>query len=426
LNWPRLVAVQNIFVPAGIFPRINRTVFKMNERILCVDDDPHILEAYQRTLHKQFIIDGALGGEEALNAIATQGPYAVVVADMLMPGMNGIELLVKISEAAPDTVRMILTGNADLQTTLDAVNEGHIFRFMTKPCPPEIFAKVLEGGIAQYRLITAEHVLLSHTLGGCIKVLTDVLGLANPLAFGRASRVYRLVHQLCREMGLRRTWTIEVAAMLSQIGCVAVPEKTLSKVYKGKELYPDELKAFLAHPQIGRELLIGIPRLEEVAEIIAHQNDSYRDEKKSLCQGCSDDVFIGSCILKAVLDWDMLVSSGMSKDLAMAEINERKGYYHRGVLAAMRKVMKITMSFVLRRVRLDEVFDGAVLADDVRSLKGSLLCSKGQEVTHSMRVRLRNYDVNAGVRSPIKIFVPVDYEPQERNNILFSAVSAAK
>ncbi|HEY4761786.1 MAG TPA: HD domain-containing phosphohydrolase [Thermoguttaceae bacterium] len=398
----------------------------MNERILCVDDDPHVLEAYQRALRKQYIIEGALCGEDALNAIATQGPYAVVVADMRMPGLNGIQLLAKVSEIAPDTVRMMLTAYADQQTALDAVNEGHIFRFMTKPCPPETFAKALEAGIAQYRLVTGEHELLSHTLGGCIKVLTDVLGLVNPAAFGRASRVHRLVRQLCREMGLKRTWLIEIAAMLSQIGCVAVPEKTLSKVYKGKELYSDELKAFLAHPQIGRELLISIPRLEEAAEIIAHQNDSYRDEKKSLCQGCSEDVFIGSCILKAALDWDTLVSSGMSKDLAMAEINERKGYYHRGVLAALRNVMKITVAHVLRRVRLDELFDGVVLADDVRSIKGMLLCSKGQEVTHSMRVRLRNYDVNMGVRMPIKIFVPVDCEPSERNNTSSFVGSVAK
>src|SRR3989304_7745085 len=175
---------------------------------------------------------------------------------------------------------MMLTAYADQQTALDAVNEGHIFRFMTKPCPPEVFARALEAGVAQYRLITAEHELLSHTLSGSIKVLTDVLGLVNPAAFGRASRVHRLVRQLCREMGLRRAWLIEIAAMLSQIGCVAVPEETLSKIFKGENLSFAEGEAFLTHPQTGRDLLIAIPRLEEAAEIIAHQDDLYNGMKK--------------------------------------------------------------------------------------------------------------------------------------------------
>jgi len=118
----------------------------MNESILCVDDEPCVLQAYQRALRKHFIIEVAFGGEEALKTIAQKGPYAVIVADMRMPGMNGIQLLVKTREIAPHTVRMMLTGNADQQTALDAVNEGHIFRFMTKPCPPELFAKALEAG----------------------------------------------------------------------------------------------------------------------------------------------------------------------------------------------------------------------------------------------------------------------------------------
>ena len=148
----------------------------MNERILCVDDDPSVLQAYQRSLRKRYTIEPALGGDEAIAAVASQGPYAVVVCDMRMPGMNGVQTLAKIREIAPDTVRMMLTGNADQQTALEAVNEGRIFRFMNKPCPPEVFAAALDAGLEQYRLITAEKELLSKTLSGSVKLLTDVLG----------------------------------------------------------------------------------------------------------------------------------------------------------------------------------------------------------------------------------------------------------
>ncbi len=396
----------------------------MNERILCVDDDPCVLQAYQRALRKKFIIEGALGGEEALELIAHKGPYAVVVADMRMPGMNGIQLLVKVREMAPDSVRMMLTGNADQQTALDAVNEGHIFRFMTKPCPPEVFAKALESGLAQYRLINAERELLSHTLSGGIKVLTDVLGLVNPVAFSRASRVHRLVRQMCGEMGLQRTWMIEIAAMLSQIGCVAVSQDTLTKVFQGEKLSLAEEKVFLEHPQTGRELLINIPRLEEVAEIIAHQNDLYHDRQNIPHESRAAETVLGAYLLKAALDWDTLVSGGMNYDLAMAVINDRKTWYHPDVLAALRKVMHITDVRVVRRVLPQEISDGAVLAEDVRSVEGALLCAKGQEVTPSMRAFLRNYVVNVGIQTPIKVFVPAADE-NPLTGVLFPATSGA-
>lgn len=377
---------------------------RMNEQILCVDDEPYVLQAYQRALRKRFNIETECGGEEALKAMAQKGPYAVIVADMRMPKMNGIQLLVKAGEIAPDTVRMMLTGNADQQTALDAVNEGHIFRFMTKPCPPEVFAKALEAGIAQYRLITAERELLSQTLGGSIKVMTDVLGLVNPAAFGRSSRVHRLVRQLCREMNLPRAWLIEIAAMLSQIGCVTIPEKTLLKLFEGQPLSGDEDKTYLAHPQTARDLLSHIPRLEEVVEIIVHQNDLYQDKNNSPLDTRAEDIVLGGYILKLAVDWDTLVSGGLSDKLAMAEINGRNGWYHPGAVAALRNVKNISEVQIIHCVNVGALGDGAILADDVRSETGTLLCTRGQEVTPPMRARLRGYFANLGVHTQIKIF----------------------
>ncbi len=393
----------------------------MNERILCVDDDPSVLQAYQRSLRKRYTIEPALGGDEAIAAVTSQGPYAVVVCDMRMPGMNGVQTLARIREIAPDTVRMMLTGNADQQTALEAVNEGRIFRFMNKPCPPEVFAAALDAGLEQYRLITAEKELLSKTLSGSVKLLTDVLGLVNPTAFGRASRVQRMVREICREMKVERSWLVEIAGMLSQIGCVSVPEEVLSKVYKRQPLSNVEERAFKTYPHTGRDLLVNIPRLEEVAEVVAHQNDSFEEEVDS-SDSRAEDVIVGAHILKVALDWDTLLSGGVSGDLAMAELNDNKKLYDPDVLDALRNVMHIEEVQVVRTVRIHDLFDGAVLADDVRTIKGTLLCAKGQEVTPSLRARLRNYVTNFGLEAPIKIFVPAkvaerfaDEEESERS-----------
>jgi ActR/RegA family two-component response regulator len=123
----------------------------MNERILFVDDDPDVLTSYTRALHKTFEIDTASGGEEGLKLIAERGPYAVVVADMVMPVMSGGEFLERVRDRAPETVRMVLTAYTDIHTAMSAVNQGHVFRFLTKPCQLDVMLAALHAGIDQYR-----------------------------------------------------------------------------------------------------------------------------------------------------------------------------------------------------------------------------------------------------------------------------------
>ncbi len=208
----------------------------MPARILFVDDDPNILDAFQRQLRKYFLVHTALGGNEALKAMAGREPFAVIVSDLRMPGMDGIQFLSRVRQTAPDSVRMMLTGNADLPTAISAVNEGNIFRFLTKPCEQQALVKALSDGVRQYQLITAERELLEKTLRGSVKVLSEILHLLNPEAFGRASRITRYARKIASAMRVSDVWQIETAAALSQIGCVVLPETALKKLYKGEEL----------------------------------------------------------------------------------------------------------------------------------------------------------------------------------------------
>jgi len=131
----------------------------MGEKILFVDDEPTVLEGYQRLLRREFAVNTAVGGYQGLAAIQANGPYAVVISDMRMPQMNGVEFLVQVRQKAPDSVRMLLTGHADLYAAIDAVNRGNIFRFLTKPCNKEALVDAIQGGLAQYRAAGALHEL---------------------------------------------------------------------------------------------------------------------------------------------------------------------------------------------------------------------------------------------------------------------------
>ena len=300
----------------------------MNKKILFVDDEPAVLEGFKRILHKD-LIDTATSGEEAIALATRNGPYAVVVSDMRMPGMDGVQLLSRLREISPDTVRVILTGYADMQSAIDAVNEGRIFRFLTKPCEARVLKLALNACLMQYRLVTAEQELLENTLMGTIKVLTDVLSLANPAAFGRSKRIAQYVKHMVNVLHLQAPWKYEAAAMLSQLGCVALESEIIEAAYGGKKLLPEEQKRFDAHPALARDLLNNVPRLEGVAWIIGQQCLGATPPENHL----SKEIRIGAAILRVAVAYDDLRVQGKSEVEALAELRHRQHLDQRSVEA---------------------------------------------------------------------------------------------
>ncbi|MBW2096203.1 MAG: response regulator [Deltaproteobacteria bacterium] len=383
----------------------------MTEKILFVDDEINILAGFKRQLRKEFAMETALGPEEGLRVLKERGPFAVVVSDLRMPVMDGIAFLGKVRKLYPNTVRMVLSGHADLQTAIKAVNEGNIFRFLTKPCHPETLSKVLTTGIKQFRLVNAEKELLEKTLKGSIKVMTELLSLANPEAFGRSSRIKRQVTQVARFMGITGFWRLETAAMLSQVGFVILPQETLDKLYRGEELKGEEQQVFDMHPVITADLLRNIPRLEEVARIIEYQEKHFDGTGKPKDGVKGEEIPLGSRILKAVLDLDMLNAAGTSKKEALAQMKTREGWYDPAVLRAIEMALGVQQSYEVISVRVRELKGGMILGEDVTTEQGKLLIAKGQEVSQPLVERLKNVAEIARVKEPIRVIVPV--EPQE-------------
>ncbi|MEP9409791.1 MAG: response regulator [Candidatus Brocadia sp.] len=382
----------------------------MVEKILFVDDDLNILSAYQRQFHKQFHIETALGGDLGLAAIANHGPYGVIVADMRMPGMNGIQFLSKARVIAPDSIRVMLTGNADQQTAIDAVNEGNIFRFLTKPCPPNIMLKTLNAGMEQYRLVMAEKELLEKTLSGSVKVLTDVLTLVNPMAFGRASRAQRLVRKISADLKVDKPWQMEIAAMLSHLGCIMIPEEILAKVCNGINLSESESRIFKTHPQIGSGLISNIPRLETVAEIVAYQEKHF-DGSGVPCDGKrGEEIPLGARILKLAIDFDSLVTAGNTNAAAMGTIRQKKAWYDPALIESLERVLAAEIRTDIKSVKADELALNMILAEDVKTLSGMLIVAKGHEVTPLLRIRLKNWLKIEKISSHIKVMIPVSAE----------------
>jgi DNA-binding NtrC family response regulator len=124
--------------------------------ILCVDDEPRVLDGLKLTLRRSFDVSTATSGAEGLAILKQMAGAAVVISDMRMPGMDGAVFLTKVREQWPDSMRLLLTGEAGRDAAVAAVNEGQIFRFLSKPCAPEKLIAAVEAAVRQHQLVTAD------------------------------------------------------------------------------------------------------------------------------------------------------------------------------------------------------------------------------------------------------------------------------
>jgi len=374
----------------------------MAEKILLVDDDSNILDGYRRNLSREFLMETALGGQQALKLAAEYGPYAVVVSDMRMPGMDGLQLLSSIKSQSPDTIRVMLTGNAELDTAINAINEGSIFRFLTKPCSKEMMAKTLTAALVQYRLVTAEKQLLEQTLSGSIQVLTEVLSLVNPAAFSRAERARRYIHRIVIAMKLGNPWQYEVAAMMSQLGCVTLASETIDAVYKGEKLLPKEQAQYDAHPSVAYELLSKIPRLEPIAWMIKHQNLPVLDAGGSE----SPDIRMGAEILRVILAYERLIHKGNSRTEAVHILTRQNSDLSPKFFQALVALDPNAEEGEIRKCRIEELSPGMIIQQEIRTHDGGLLVSKGQEVTPPLLLKLKNFHARRAISGDVTISLP--------------------
>jgi response regulator RpfG family c-di-GMP phosphodiesterase len=380
----------------------------MADKTLFVDDEPAVLDGYKRMLHREFAVDSAVGGEQGLAAIHDHGPYAVVISDMRMPGMNGAQFLAQVRETAPDTVRMLLTGYTDLDAAMHAVNEGNIFRFLTKPCEKEVIAKAITTGLVQYRLVTAEKELLENTLMGSIKVLTDVLSAASPEAFGRSMRIARCVRHLVGKFGLPSPWRFEAAAMLSQLGCVTLDPEVIQAAYLGKNLSPEDQARFAAHPQVARDLLVNIPRLEPIAWMISQQLIKDSPQAVPEIRGSSAEaVVLGAKMLRLAVAFDDLRMKGLSDEDAIATLQGRRTEFGAELVHALASIKPESAKMELRKLSASSLATGMILQQEVRTRAGVLVVAKGQEMTHSLMIKLDNFSRAGTIDKEITLLVSV-------------------
>lgn len=361
-------------------------------KILMVDDEPNVLSGYRRTIGRAYNLITANSGQEALDILDQQGPFSVVITDMRMPEMDGVNFLLNAREKHKNSVYVMLTGNADQQTAIDAINQGQIFRFLNKPCPPETLDHTIRACIDQYNLIHAEAQLLKNTLTGTVKLLVEAVMVSDHTIGVAVKSVRDRVQQLSKHLGVGSDWRLPLAGSLFLVGSIAVPRT------KEMSLFSDKYLTMCA--ESGSNLLQHIPRLEEIGQIIARQRVHEEMPRTISMDNPESRIVIGAQLLRFAFDWYRETSLCEDDPIeGLRKLGAQVAVYDARLFDAAQEIVSdgearpeiVGVASHPETISVFELVPGMFTKQEVKTSAGHVLITTDQQLTTMMIERLQGF-----------------------------------
>lgn len=375
------------------------------DNVLLVDDEENVLNGFRRSLRSRFQVDTASSAAEALEKIHSNGCYPVIVSDMRMPEMDGVELLARVKQSHPEMVRVLLTGDSDQQTAVQAINRGDVFRFLNKPCPPDVLGATLATAVEHHRLLTVEKDLLANTLKGAVEMLVELLSLVRPEVLGQTMRLREQLRSLdLGELNGLEPWILETAILLSQLGYATLSGRLVERVQAGQASSAEERNQVQRAVHLSAELIGRIPRLDDVADIIRYQEKHYDGGGTPGDQVRGTDIPAGARCLKAMLDFDRLLSQGQSGRQALSALERRAERYDPVMLQALAAHLNDNQGASEKIVAIHALTENMVLVDDVVTQSGVLLIPKGMRASDSVQAHLQRFLESGQIADAVKVY----------------------
>lgn len=413
----------------------------IKRRILCVDDEPNILSSLRRLFRsKGYDVIIANGGHEGLKMLETE-KVDLVISDMRMPIMDGAAFLEQVRNRWPDLIRILLTGYADMQSTIDAINRGEIYRYITKPWDDNDIVLVVREAIERKELereknrleeltqrqndelkelnANLEHKVLQRTkelrsahdqlLGAnerlrnsfltSIKVFSSVIEMRGGKLTGHSRLVADLSRKIAHKMALnaRESQDIFVASLLADIGKLGFSDELINTPIS--QLAPEQLRDFYKHAVKAEQLLLPLEDLHAAAKIIRSQHERY--DGHGLPDGLSgESIPLGSRILTVANDYLQLQNGMYSQkrlfpDDAKAFIYKSAGSrYDPKVIEAFKRVFdRNDDDGDIIKVHIKDAAPGMMLAADLISKDGLLLLPADYVLEPNVIEKLKLYDI---------------------------------
>ncbi|MEM9185950.1 MAG: response regulator [Planctomycetota bacterium] len=351
----------------------------MTNKVLVVDDEPALVDSIARALGLEFDITTALSGPQGLEAIEQSGPFAVVVTDMRMPGMDGVQYIRRAREAAPDSVYLMLTGNQDIATAMRAVNEGEVFRFLNKPSSTEELTRAINAALRYHALAAAEKELLNRTFVGAVSAITTVFDTALPELGGLGAGFSGIVSAMCAHADIEERWEFKLASRLAPMGFALVDDGMKLAKPPGANALATERERWEQAAAGAANLFAKIPRLETVGKIIRafpHADGVVVERRPT--DGAAI-VSVGSSLLRVAAQSHFALGQGVSGKVLVQELREALPQAYRPLLEALEEIEPWAD---LRGIELppDQLRPGMVLADDLTS-SGKTLVRRGRRLS---------------------------------------------
>lgn len=376
----------------------------MKTRILFVDDDPMLLSSMERCLGAKFDLTTALSGPEALQAIDEQPAFKVIITDMRMPVMDGVQFIERARQCAPHAKYLMLTGNQDIETAIRAVNEGRVTKFLNKPCDPSDITAAVETAAQVYDLEASERELLNKTFIGSVGIFADVMETLQPELLGRAGRTEQFAEQLREHCGVHSRWEFKIASKLSMVG-QALHGNTMSDAPTSPQALADLAEACSTTAR----MIDRIPRMSLIAQIIRAVPTTDGEIEVLDARGDGDVVRLGAAILRVAQIVEGLSHLGLDIDQAETEIRSALPNAYEPLLEAVRKVYPANSESDAVAVQLTDLKPGMILSENLARPDGATLLREGRRLSETHIEKLLS-ETNLDEEIPLVMITRTSFE----------------
>jgi response regulator RpfG family c-di-GMP phosphodiesterase len=412
--------------------------------ILFVDDEANILSSLKRLFRPLgYQIYTAESGANGLE-IMQQHTIDLVVSDMRMPEMNGAQFLEKVREKWPDTVRILLTGYAEISSTIDAINKGQIYRYVSKPWEDNDITLTIKHALLQKSLereklrleeltrkqneelkdlnanleakvlarteevrqtmsfLEVAHEKLKKSFITSVRVFSNLIEMRNPSKSGHSRRVADLARTLAQELGIgpAETQDIFIAALLLDVGKIGLPDRLLDKPFHN--LTPAECAEISKYPVKGELALMALEQLQGAAKLIRSHRERF-DGTGYPDQLSGFTIPLGARVLSVAEDYDTaLMGTEYTKALTPTDasllIQDGKGKrYDAAVVLALLNIIgknnPVKNSNATETIlRSGQLLAGMVLSQDLITWNGDILLAKEHVLTPQLIDQIRGFE----------------------------------
>lgn len=401
--------------------------------LLLVDDEVNILNSLKRIfVPLNYKVLSATTGQEALELLENDDEVDIIISDMRMPEMDGATFLNKAAEKWPEINRLLLTGYADINSAIAAINKGQIDYYLHKPWQPHELEHIIQNLMEQRKLkesnkllqmelaernkellflnnnleeLVAERTLkldkaykaINYSYASVIEILSSISEQPKSLYKGYTHRVAQLAQLFAEQLGLnaQEIQAIHTAGLLHIIGKIGMPEAIITKPYQ--TLSVREKEDYEKYPLLGSAMLLGFPALEKVAHLISTHRELYNGQGYPH-QFKNNDIPLESRVLSIVVDYNELQSGllfpkklSASEALKVIKNNENQRYDNdlAQLFVNIIEGMPVESPLSEKLIPASSLEPGMVLSRDLITESGLKLLSRGYVLTQLTILTIR-------------------------------------